>query len=105
MSVDKSYTRRRGKVISISIPRYLIDFIDKMMREKHYKTRSEFIRYVLHLYQDKFIVRKLDTVSKEEMDEANKYKMKKHFEDIGHLSQLIANTIISSKKAGVLEDE
>jgi hypothetical protein len=47
----------------------------------------------------------LDTVSKEERDEANKYKMKKHFEDIGHLSQLIANTIISSKKAGVLEDE
>jgi Arc/MetJ-type ribon-helix-helix transcriptional regulator len=82
----------------------LFEFVKQTVEEKHYKTTSEFFRYLLYLYRERLIGKRKDLSAQEQL-EASQYKLKKHFEDIKHLSQLIANSIVTSKEAGEFEDE
>lgn len=95
---------RRSKVVSISLPPYLHEFVKTTVKEKHYRTTSEFFRYLLYLYREKRIGKRKDLSAQEQL-EASQYKLKKHFEDIKHLSQLIANSIATTKEAGEFDDD
>ena len=44
-------------------------------------------------------------MSAQDKAEINQYKLKKHFEDVTLLSQLIANSIATTKDAGQFDEE
>jgi Arc/MetJ-type ribon-helix-helix transcriptional regulator len=96
--------KRRGRVVSITLPTHLYEFVKETVGDKHFKSTSEFFRYLLHLYREKIIGKRRDLSSQERLEEGQ-YRLKKHFEDIKHLSQLIANSIETTKEAGEFEDD
>lgn len=104
MSMIINKNSRRSKVVSISLPKYLNEYVEQVVNEKKFASKSEFFRYLLHLYREKVLRRQRD-MSAQDKAEINQYKLKKHFEDVTLLSQLIANSIATTKDAGQFEED
>ncbi len=99
--MKRSYPNRN--VVSVSLPHDLYEYLEMIVKEKPFASKSEFFRHLLSLYRQKKLRGQLDTSRKERAEEA-RLSIRRRFNDIKLLSELIAGTIEYDESSDLEED-
>lgn len=71
------------QIISISLPKPMVDLVDKEVKEKSYTSKSEFFRSLIRQWSDQKVVNEV-LESKKQMEKGEKYLLKS-FKDLRNM--------------------